>query len=254
MAFSSGEPLSGTCFLHHQLYGDVALNRAVAMDLEAAPKSLLFPWISHREGLFESVLAVNNYGEELLEISMTARRGNGETETVTRTVPARGFLLESAGDLFQGMGEGDGYSVSVEAGTLSGVWLTYSPRSDSGASPAMGGAVSLDNHGLTLLYGYLPMLGDLRSVPVLINTGTRTGKATLSLISPEGLPVSGEPLLLEALEPFRPITLPLDELFPQISGNYQLLVRSLGEPLAGAAFIFNTKFMEPAIGDCAILP
>ena len=214
---------------------------------------LLYAWVSNRQQQFESILIANNYSDEDISVGLTARRGNGETQTIQRNIPARGFLKEFASTLFDVLGDGAGYSVLLTAPTdkIRGRWVTNNLTSASGQSPSQGVAVLLPKDGETgqrfgkdLLYGYLPITNGFLSAPVVVNMGTQTTMVSLNFYNPAGTLVG---TTQQELQPFQPFATAANNLVTS-GQNVAMTVHSDTEIITGVSFVFN-GLGETAIGN-----
>ena len=260
IATSSSEILAGVTFIFNETFKDTAIGNAVAIAAPPnQPQKLIYPWISNREGQFESILTAGNFGDQPVTVMLTARR-NGATiseEKVTRTIPARGFLRELASSLFPELGGGAGYAVILESpvSTLAGQWVTNNLAAASGRSPSLGVAVRSppmgdERVGKELLFGYLPVTAGLTSAPVLINIGDSATNISLNFLNADG--ASFLATTVNAVPPNLPIV--IDPAFISASqGNLYLRAVSSSQPMTGVAFIFNETFKEPAIGNASAI-
>jgi len=227
----------------------------------ASVTRLVYPWISNRAGEFRSVLVVNNLGPEEAVVSLTAVRGDGSSETVEETVPARGFLEQSASTLFPGLGSGGGYTVTLEttSSDVYGTWLTNSLRAESGQSPSQGVAIAAPDvlrqserrRGTSLGFGYLPVTKGFLSAPVLVNCGNRAADVSLEWFNRSGIKVHEQSL--ENLKPGQPYAVVANNLVGSDDAEVMMLARSDATYLSGVSFVFNNVFYETAIGNATRL-
>ena len=217
---------------------------------------LLYPWVSNREGSFESILVVNNPSDQAINVRLTATRGDGQTSApVTRNIPARGFLEESAASLFQDLGSGSGYSVLLASPSadVRGGWVTNSLAAPSGESPSQGVAVRVDGTnnsriGEQVIFGYLPVTNNAISAPVVVNLGDGPQDVQLTFFDAAGTQVGNS--TIEDLAPYRPFAALANNLVPQGSGDVYMVAEGLGdEDVTGVSFVFDASFNEPAIGN-----
>ncbi len=220
---------------------------------------LIYPWVSNRTGEFSSILVANNVGSSAASVTLTARRGSGESAQTTATIPAHGFLEREVSDLFPSLGSGPGFT--VELGTNSadvfGRWVTLSLQAASGASPAQGTAARTTDStraGQSLLFGYMPNTGSITSAPVIVNTGDAATAVTLFFYGADGTLLLQNSSAITALEPLRPFAVPIASLLPGGSENVSMIARSNGQPITGAVFVFDSTFNEPAIGSAQVIP
>ncbi len=223
---------------------------------------LIYPWISNREGQFESVVLVNNYSDECIEVELTGLRQADprESETTIRTIPAHGFLEERASTLFPQLGSGSGYSVLLTAPTdqIRGRWVTNSLQAASKASPSQGVAVRVPEEGedfgervgKRLLIGYLPAGSDLISSSVLVSLDRQPVDVTLRFYNQAGLEVGQT--VLENQHPFQPVA-KLTNDFISVAEDVFVIAETTGAALTGVAFVFDLVFLETAIGNASAL-
>lgn len=232
------------------------------MDTSFATKETqrwIFPWLSNN-ATFASRLIVNNFGSQSAQVALTARRGDGSTATVERTIQAGGFLREDADSLFPSLGAGAGYAVTMTAETtqLAGRWVTFNLGTASGGSPSQGVAVKFEGGedssqarnrrvGAALMYGYLPGDAVTLAAPVIVNVGDAPTDATLYFFADNGTLLGTETLTdLVPLQPFAAIT---SDLLADVDGDVSMVAVSEGEqPLTGVVFTFN-DILEPSIGN-----
>ncbi len=243
-------PLTGVSFTFNQ-GAEPAIGNA--LDVTSGDSKLLFPWIS-KNTQFESILFVNNPNSQPANITLTARRGNGDATVVSRTVPANGFLEEFAGTLFAELGDGSGYAVEVDSdNVVTGGWVTYNLWAASGRSPSQGVAVNIGSnpHSSTqLLFPFLATTGGLTSAPVIVNTGVQSAAVQLSFYDRQGKLILKDVTSLASLQPFQPFASVANAILGVQSGDVYAIADSL-QPLAGVAFVFN-EFAEPAIGNAVV--
>ena len=218
---------------------------------------LVYAWVSNNDS-FESLVIVNNLGDGPAEITLTARRGNGEQETVSRTVEAAGFLNETASSLFPGLGPGAGYSVVVSSDLdrLAGRWITFQRVTGTGNSPSQGVAVPFSELasgtnqrlGQRILFGYLPLTADFFAAPVVVNLGDSATDVALYVYNQQGALVMLDTQTMAGLEPFRPFAVLMSSLVPDTIEPLNVVAVSEDQPLTGVSFVFNTGG-EPSIGN-----
>ena len=217
---------------------------------------MVLPWISNNDQ-FESIVVVNNYGASEAAVSLTARRREGDPETVMRQIPAGGFLRELASSLFPLHGEGAGYTVEIvsQSSRLASAWVSNNLTTASGSSPSQGIGIHLGSNqsprfGKDLLFGYLPLTQGITSAPVVVNLGSEPADVTLRFYNETGELVKMDTDTLANLPPLRPFAAVANELVPQASGDVYLVASSNGEMITGVAFVFNGA-REPAIGNAS---
>ncbi len=228
---------------------------------EAVDQALLFPWISNSEQ-YESTLIINNINCLPADVSMQAKRENGDIQTITRTVPALGFLETKAADLFPDLGVGPGYAVEVNTPTsgIRGRWVTNNITTNS---PSQGVAIQVPDTllnplpanadiGNSLLFGYLPLNNDFVSAPVIVNVGDAPTDVTLYFYDQQGRVIASDFESARQLQPFRPFARLTLDLVGGRLGNVSMVAHSPDQPLSGVVFVFNDDG-EPAIGNASAI-
>lgn len=213
---------------------------------------LLYAWISNND-LFESVLVVNNPGTEAATVALTATRANGESALVQRTVPARGFLRESAADLFPTLGSG--YTVLLESAgpDLRGRWVTNNLQSTGGSGQSPSQAVAVDLNNLTsnetigneILFGFLPSSDGFISAPVVVNVGAGNTDITLRFYDQNGALIGNT--VITDVAPYVPIARVASDLLDIPADAYMIASATNGN-LTGVNFVFN-EARESAMGN-----
>lgn len=260
---SSDQPLTGVSFVFNDL-GETAIGNVTAVDnkTETATKELVYPWVSNNEGSFQSILYLNNISFNAVDITLTARRADGTSESVSRQIAPLGALFENASTLFPGLGSGPGYTVFAElncnscnpSGYITGGWVTNNLQAASGSSPSQGIAIDpnvagSERYGEDLLFSYLPLENSFSSAPVLVNLGNAPIDVTLRYYDTAGNEISLSDNTLTGLQPLQPFAAVTNALVPGGTGDVQLVIDSNGGKLTGVSFVFNTVFFEPAIGN-----
>jgi len=256
VASSSDQPITGLSFVFNAAR-EPAIGNVTGLE---PVDELVLPWVSSNQQ-FESILIVNNIGDESVNVDLTARRALGDAVRVSRTIPGHGYLKAFAGDIFSALGDGPGFSVVVEANRpqILGRWVTNNLTTVSGRSPAQGVGVALPGTGIsepqyaeTLLFSWTPNRPEIVGAIVITNLGTATTDVTLSMFANDGS-LAGT-LTLPGLAPHRPSATLASTLFPaDVQMGYVVARSAAGEPLAGVTFLFNSG-AEPAIGDAIPLP
>ena len=214
---------------------------------------LVYAWVSNNAD-FDSTVILNNTSANEAEVTFTARRFNGETETVTRTLGPLSFFRENAGDLFPELGQGPGYTVTVSSAEsdLRGRWITFNRTSGSSGSPSQGVASRIDGadggSGDHVLFGFLPNNPDFFAAPVLVNMSAEPVDARLLAYDSSGMIVWEDTEIGAALPPLTPVAVLIGDRLPKYSGDVQLVASSESAPLTGVSFVFNNA-REPAIGN-----
>ncbi|CAM2069413.1 hypothetical protein SCOR_28840 [Sulfidibacter corallicola] len=225
---------------------------------------LLYPWVSDNDS-FNSVITLNNNNCIEADVTLEANRGDGQTQTVTRTIPPNGFLEEAANDLFPELSGGSGYSVLTTSSTpgLLGRWVTNNLRTPSQSSPSQGVAVQIPNLitkplppnarvGQSLQFGFLPLQPDFFAGSVVVNVGDAPTDVTLYFYAKNGELITTDDQTIRGLEPFRPFAAISQDLVPNRSENIAMIAHSESQPLTGVSFIFNQDG-EPSIGNAEAL-
>lgn len=258
-ATSSGAPLTGVSFVFNQVFKETAIgNATVIQSTNQDSSELYFPWISQAAGEYRSTLVLNNLGDQDALVTLTARRENGDEETINLTLPAKGFIAEESDVLFTQLGSGAGYCVQAQVNSdqVYGQWVSKNLRSASGSSPSLGVAIrktsAIQNSkrfGNTLLLGYLPTNEAMIAAPVLVNLGDQPTSIALDFIGPDGQILFRDRTTLDDVRSLRPFARTVGDLLPNGPGEIYILARSESEAITGVAFVFNQGFFEPAIGN-----
>jgi photosystem II stability/assembly factor-like uncharacterized protein len=223
-------------------------------------KRQVLPWVSNRDGQFRSELAIYNLSQQRETILLTARRADGSSEVVSRSIPGKGFLNEAADALFPNLGSGPGYAVTIEGfvGELESGWITNNLVAASGNSPSRGvgvtvpeGETASERAGQRLLFSFLPLSNGFIAAPVLVNLEEEPQDIHLQFYDATGSLVAEETLL--GVMPFTPVAAVANEWVEPSAGDVSLVATSEGM-MTGASFVFSTTFNEPAIGNASALP
>ena len=224
---------------------------------QVAPEPrLLYSWLSNN-ALFNSRLILNNLGDTVAEVTLEARRNDGEPPLVAvRQISPLGFLEETGADLFPALGDGGGFTVLANSVStqLAGRWVTNSLQSESMASPAQGIAVELSQSGNkrlgnSLLFGYLPVDENTTSAPVLVNAGDSDADVVLYFYDSVGNLLLRDEDTASNLAPNRPLAAVISSLLPGENQNVTMIAHSPSQPITGVVFVFDAEFLEPAIGN-----
>lgn len=258
--------ITGASFVFNQVFNEPAIGNVKTLPDQAPDEEFttyIYPWISNNVGSFESVLVANNWGDVGMEVILTARRGDGTREVTTREIPAHGFLAERASTLFPGLGSGPGYAVEMLAPNtgVNGCWLTNSLQAQSGGSPSLGNAVLLpegrQTHqqlGDTLLFGTMPTRGSYASAPVIVNCDDEPVQVILDFFDAQGRLLKTDTQTIQQLQAKAPFAALVSELLQTAGSDVMLVARAPGARLTGASFVFDTTYIEPAIGNASALP
>ncbi|MDJ0837959.1 MAG: DUF5719 family protein [Acidobacteriota bacterium] len=260
VASSDGAPLTGVVFVFNPQNETAIGNASAFKPDDTTARDLLYPWVSNNTA-FDSLVVVNNTGTSAATVNLTAARTDGPSEMVTRTVPAGGFLLERAGNLFTELGEGSGYAIrlTTDAPGIHGRWVTNNLAAASGSSPGQGVAIPVTDEetnvrmGRAINFGFLPLTDGLFSAPVVVNTGTEPSDVILYFYSEDGALLKTDSETLAALPPNRPFATVANTLIGDIGEDVYMVAVSAWESITGVAFVFNTG-NEPAIGNVTRLP
>ena len=257
MANSTVEPITGVGFLFNEV-GEPGIGNASAVDQVVAGHRFFFPWVSN-SSIFESILVVNNMGEERAELTLTAARAGGPTETHVATIPPHGFFRGFASDIFPGLGSGPGYTVTLDTtgSWVHGRWQTNNLLTASGRSPSQVAGVALWENasdaraGRNILFGFLPVTGGFTAASVIVNLGPYESRVKLYLFDENGALVAQQ--RTENLPLNRPFATLINDLVPSGGGDvYLVAVAERLSSLTGAAFVFNDA-SETAIGNVSAI-
>ncbi|MCB1045418.1 MAG: hypothetical protein KDC35_20920 [Acidobacteria bacterium] len=216
----------------------------------APTRELIYPWVSSNQQ-FNSILVANNLSEREALVNLTARRASGDEVAIKRTIAPNGFLRESTTSLFEALGEGPGFTVSLASyeDLIYGNWVTQNLDAASGASPSQGVAVVRQDPDFvdqSLLLGYLPTVDGWTSAPVIVNLGDQPTAIALSFYNASGQLVLEDQAAVTQLSPLRPFAAVVSDLV-DASENLSVIARG-NQPLTGLTFTFNAG-AEPAIGN-----
>ncbi len=253
IARSDSGKLTGCSFVFNHL-AEPAIGNVSSLREAAATRTLIYPWLSSNNQ-FESILIANNLGTDPVEVTLTARRAEGDAVVATRTIAGRGFLKELASDLFPELGSGSGFSVVLESQSnqVRGRWVTNNLQAPSGRSPSQGVAVAIEEVansriGETLLFGFMPVTSGLTSAPVVVNMGEQATDVALYVYNQEGALIAADFDSLQGLQPLRPFAAVINQIVETDEDVMVIAQSSDGSLLTGVGFVFN-QFSEPAIGN-----
>jgi len=258
IASSTTHPLTGVGFVFNT-NREPSIGNVTGLDVNAAQQDgseMVLPWISNNDQ-FESIVVVNNLGTTEATVQLTARRREGEPETVMRQVPPGGYLRELASSLFPGHGAGSGYTVHVasESGNLASSWVSNNLSTASMNSPSQGVGIRLtegqsSRFGKDILFGYLPLSDGITSAPVVVNLGEEATDVVMRFYNQDGELVKMDTTTLADLPPLRPFAAVANELVPEGTGDVYMVASSQNGMITGVAFVFNSA-REPAIGNAS---
>lgn len=211
--------------------------------LSFAQTDLIYPWITSNQN-FNALIVINNLNGNDVTVTLTATRADGTSETVTRTVPATDLLVETAGVLFAGLGDGAGYSVRMtsSASNIQGAFVVNNLVTPSGASPSQANVVPASSAANIIMFSYLPNSGGF-AAPVVVNTTGSAIEATYYAIQGGARAAS----VTRTIGANAPYAEGVNTLFPEVSGDLFVVVEAPA-PILGAAFIFNGSG-EPALAN-----
>lgn len=221
----------------------------LASSLSWAQSELMFPWVTNNSQ-FRGVIIVNNLNNASIEVTLTARRNNGDSATATRTIEAFGQLVEGSETLFGSMGEGAGFAVQLtsSADNITAAFVIRGTFSASGSSPAQANVASPSDASNIIIFSYLPVPpegGD--SAPVVVNMGASTADVTFHGYQ-NGQKVGTFSVMVEPLRPYANVT---SAMFAGASGDFYVVAES-DLPLLGMAFIFNSE-TEPSMSNAVAI-
>lgn len=255
--------VSGASFVFNEIFQETAIGNVTTLLEDSSGdlfSTVMYPWISNNQGLFESLLIANNWGQEGFDVLLTARRADGSSEVVTREIPAGGFFAERASSLFPQMGSGAGYSVEMSAPDphIEGAFVTYSLAAASGGSPAFGVAAKVPEDaslrvGNILFFGAMPSSAEVASAPVVVNCANRETDVVLDFFDASGTLVFTDTQSIRPLGVKAPFAALTRDLLPKQVGEVYVVARTQSAVLTGASFVFDNTFVEPAIGNATVL-
>jgi len=96
-AYAAGGTIAGVSFVFDDVFKETAIGNASSTSASSEqPSELVFPWVSNAENEYRSLVVLNNLSDQSQTVTLTARRENGEEETVNRDIPALGFWSRKA--------------------------------------------------------------------------------------------------------------------------------------------------------------
>jgi hypothetical protein len=204
----------------------------------------VFPWVTQNAS-FSSRMIVDNLSTDATEVTLTAIRATGESETVALSIAPLDQLVADVDQLFTGLGEGSGYAVfmsSTQVDTF-GSMVVSGRNSLSGDSPGQANALPLTDMGKNWLFTYLPTGGfdGYISAPVLVNNSNTDAQVTYYAYA-SGFMLDQTTRTIPAGRPYAETT---DSLFPGVSGDLYVVAQS-SEDVAAMAFVFNANG-EPSL-------
>ncbi|MDJ0839665.1 MAG: hypothetical protein QNK37_24315 [Acidobacteriota bacterium] len=222
---------------------------------QAGTPRLIYPWLSFNDQ-FDTIFVLNNPTASEADVTLTGQRASGGAFTANITVPAGGFFESPIDQVFAGLGAGSGFSVVAESDTdgIQGRWVTRGLQSASGDSPSQGVAFELDGAGVgnALLFGYMPSSDTVISAPVIVNAGASAADVTLYFYGEDGTLLGTDTSSVAGLESYRPFAAPITNLI-DAGQNVTMIAHSPSQNIAGAVFVFNLNFLEPAIGSAQVI-
>lgn len=208
----------------------------------------VFPWITNNDS-FGSSIVINNLNDMSVDVTLTATRADGTSQTVTETIAAYGQFVGTSGNVFDQLGLGGGYAVTMtsEASNIRGAFVVRGLSTSSGSSPAQADVVTRASAGQILLYNYMPSSNGF-SAPVLVNMGDTDANVTFHAFQ-NGQRVASSSAFTVA--PNHPTANLVSDLFADIDGELYVVAES-DQPVVGVAFIFNS-FREPSMASASVL-
>lgn len=216
--------------------------------LAFAQTDLIYPWVTSNQN-FSATIVINNLNSTEVSVTLTATRADGTTETVARTIPATDLLVENAGVLFAGLGDGQGYSVRMtsEASNVQGAFVVNNLVTPSGGSPSQTNVVPASSASNIILFSYLPNDGSGFAAPVVVNPNNTSIDVTYYAIQ-GGARADETTRTINANAPYAE---GVNTLFPGVTGDLYVVVEA-ASPILGAAFIFNSQG-EPALANSSAI-
>lgn len=226
----------------------LVLSLLLSTSLAFAQTDLIYPWVTSNQN-FSATIVINNLNAEEVSVTLTATRADGTTETVTRTVAATDLLVENAGVLFAGLGDGQGYSVRMtsSASNIQGAFVVNNLVTPSGGSPSQANVVTAASAANIILFSYLPNAATGFAAPVVVNTSNASIDVTYYAIQ-GGIRAEEATRTIAANAPYAE---GVNTLFPSVSGDLYVVVEAPAAIL-GAAFIFNGEG-EPALANASAI-
>lgn len=254
-------PGVGSASMHASTYGGQVqrtyrdFEKAMIQDLGYSvvkTHDLLFPWVSNSAD-FESTIVINNRDSQEVTFTLTARRGDGASETSDPiSLPAGGFYRATASSVFTGLGQGAGFTMvcSSSSPKLAGRWVTFDRPANS---PSQGVAIRLTDgpsarKGEAVNLGYLPGNDDFQSAIVVVNTESVATDVVIYFYDLDGTLLNS--VTVAGAEPWTP---KIGAVIPFGAGDQYAVAYAEGGSVTGAVFVFNGT-LQTAIGNATYVP
>ncbi len=202
----------------------------------------VLPWVANKTGEWSSEVVLNNLDVADVEVTLTAVRADGSSETVATVVPGHSQFANLAANIFTGLGSGSGYTIFVNAAsdTLGVAVRVASVNTASGFSPSMGEAVPVAQSAPRLVFQTLP--ADGFSAPAVAHLGSDNHTVTFRAYTASGEFPTSFSVTLPARTPYANV---VTAMFPGLAEGAFLVAES-DVPLVGANFSFNS-LLEPSL-------
>ena len=208
---------------------------------------LVYPWVTNNS-LFKSKIIIVNPSDQTITVGLSAQRADGSNEKVSREITAYGQWVESTETLFETLGEGPGYAVTLTSlgDGVQGGMVVSGTGSSSGDSPAQANPMSSSLGSMVVLFSYLPIPNDpvAASAPVVVNVGASTAEVHFYGYQDGNRFESDTVVNLQPGMPYAALT---GDLFPDLVGDIYV-VASADQMLLGMAFLFN-GLREPSMSE-----
>jgi predicted amidohydrolase YtcJ len=214
-----------------------------------AQTELMFPWVTQNAG-FQSKLIVNNLGSQAASGQLTAKRNNGDQESLPFEIDALQQRVFQVGEAFAALGEGAGFTVrlSSESDQLQAGFVVSGTQSPSGDSPAQANVVSAAESGPVLLFPYAPLDADQISAMVMVNP--QPDEVTVQIYAYQ----AGQRFTTasqQIADGDTPLALLVSDLFPDLNGAAYLVAQA-DAPIYGTTFLFNQQ-REPSMSNALVI-